>query len=76
MGPVGVTDPLRCRSSSDAVADTRPARGVAKGELARNGLPPNGGDWPADRNSSTLDAEKERGIESDCSVAPSGADPV
>jgi len=78
VGPVGVADPLRCSSSSDAVADTRPcARGVAKGELERNGLPFNGGDWPTDRNSSTLDAEKERGMESECAVVPSGAaDPV
>ena len=77
MGPVGVADPLRCSSSSDAVADARPrARGVAKGELERNGLLLNGGDWPADRNSSTLDADKERGMASECSVVPSGTDPV
>lgn len=77
VGPVGVADPLRCSSSSDAVADDRPcARGVAKGELERNGEALNGGDWPMDRNSSTLDAEKERGTESECSDVPSGADPV
>jgi hypothetical protein len=36
VGPVGVAEPLRCSSSSDAVADTRPcARGVAKGEFER-----------------------------------------
>jgi hypothetical protein len=48
---------------------------VAKGELERK-LLLNGGDWPADRNSSTLEAEKERGMESECPVVPSFADPV
>ena len=77
VGPVGVADPLRCSSSSDAVPDPRPcARGVAKGEFERYRLPPNGGDWPTDRKSSTLDAEKERGMESECSIALSGPDPV
>jgi len=77
VGPVGVADPLRCSSSSDAVADIRPcARGVAKGELERYRLPLKDGDWPTDRNSSTLDADKERGMESDCSIVPSGPDPV
>jgi len=41
--PVGVADPLRWSSSSEAAAGTRPyARGVANGELERCGLPSSG----------------------------------
>jgi len=44
-GLVGVADPLRWSSSSEAIAGTRPyARGVPNGELERCGLPPSGGE--------------------------------
>ncbi len=42
-GPVGVADPLRRSSSSEAVAGTRlHARAIANDELDRCGLPPRG----------------------------------
>ena len=79
VGPVGVADPLRRSSSSEAVEDARPcARGVANGEPEpeRYGLLLSGGDWPVERNSSMLDAECERQRNSGCSCGLSGPDPV